>query len=248
MRFDQKVAIITGGASGVGLATVELLAGKGASVIIADSSPQGEQVAAAMTEQGLQVKFVQVDVRSEDQVANMVKRAVDCWGRLDIMVANAGIVGRGTAEQVSLAYWEQVIEVNLTGVFLCGKHAVPAMRASGGGSIVNTASIMGLVAGEGLIPYSASKAGVVNLTRAMALDHAKENIRVNAVCPGYISTPMLLDSLQDQQKSDHLVSLHPLGRLGKPEEVARAIAFLASEEASFITGASLTVDGGYTAK
>lgn len=248
MRFNKKVAIVTGGASGIGLATAEILARDGASVIIADSSLQGEQVAAAMTEQGLQVKFVKVDVRYEDDVVNMVKFAMDSWGRLDILVANAGITGRGTAEQVSLTDWEHVIKVNMTGVFLCGKHAVSAMRASGGGSIVNIASIMGLVGKETVLPYSASKAGVVNLTRAMALDYAKENIRVNAVCPGFINTPIIQDRVQDPQMLNHLISLHPLGRLGTAEEVARAIAFLASEEASFITGAILTVDGGYTAK
>lgn len=247
MRFQGKVAIVTGGAGGIGKATAELLAREGARVLIADLSPKGESVAGAMSAQGLEVAFRQVDVSREEQVVAMVKAAVERWGRLDIMVANAGIGGRGAADQTLLADWERVIGVNLTGVFLCAKHAVPAMRASGGGAIVNTASVMGLVATAGAAAYTAAKGAVVNLTRSLALDYARDGIRVNAVCPGFLTNTQSQGN-RSGLDADYLVSLHPLGRLGEPEDVARAIAFLASDDASFITGTSLVVDGGYTAR
>lgn len=247
MRFDGKVAIVTGGGSGIGKATVELMAREGAGVLIADYAPQGEQVAESLKEQGLKVEYLRVDVRNEEQVSGMVKKAVDLWGRLDILVANAGIGETAPADQLALADWERMININLTGVFLCAKHAVPAMRASGGGAIVNTASILGHVGFADATAYSAAKAGVVNLTRVLALSYAKERIRANSVAPGFIRTPMVLEGpVKDQL--DGLAALHPLGRLGEPEEVAAAIAFLASDAASFVTGVSLLVDGGYTAQ
>lgn len=248
MRFAGKVAVITGGASGLGKAAAELMAREGASVLIADVAPQGEEVAAAYRDQGLKVAFTKVDVRSEEQVAAMVKQAVDLYGRLDIMVANAGIGAGNAADKCDLADWDKTIGINLTGVFLCNKHAIPALRAAGGGVIVNTASMYGLVGFAGNAPYAAAKGGVVNLTRAMAVEYAKENIRVNAVCPGVIKTPLVAPTLADQAANDFLTSLHPMGRLGEPAEVAKAIAFLASDDASFITGAMLAIDGGYTAQ
>jgi NAD(P)-dependent dehydrogenase (short-subunit alcohol dehydrogenase family) len=248
LDFTGKVAVITGGASGLGKATAELMARRGASVLIADVSPKGEEVAAAFVDQGLKVAFMQVDVRSEEQIAAMVKKAVDLWGRLDIMVANAGLAGGSTADQTNLADWDRVVAINQTAVFLCAKHAVPAMRASGGGAIVNMASILGLVGFGANVAYVATKGAVVNLTRAMALDYAKEHIRVNAVCPGFIRTPLIQSATDDPAMNSFLISLHPMGRLGEAEEVAKAVAFLASDDASFITGAALTVDGGYTAQ
>jgi NAD(P)-dependent dehydrogenase (short-subunit alcohol dehydrogenase family) len=248
MRFEGKVAIVTGGASGIGRATAELLAREGAKVLIADRSEQGEQVAAALRAEGLELWFQPVDVAAEEQVAGMVRVALERWGRLDVMVANAGISGRGSADGTALADWERVMGVNLTGVFLCAKHAIPAMRLGGGGAIVSTASIIGLVGFPGALPYAAAKGAVVNMTRSMALDCAKDRIRVNAVCPGFISAPTSGEMREGQRHADYLISLHPLGRLGEAEDVAKAIAFLASDDASFITGTSLVVDGGYTAR
>ena len=178
----------------------------------------------------------------------MVDAAVAAWGRLDVMVANAGISGRGTTAQTELDHWERVLAVNLTGVFLCAKHAVPAMRTSGGGAIVSTASVVGLVGVAGAVPYSAAKGAVVSMTRTMALDCAPDRIRVNTVCPGFIEAAMEGATPRAQTQADSLIALHPLGRLGTGEDVAKAIAFLASEDAAFITGTALVVDGGYTAR
>jgi len=248
MRFSGKVAIVTGGGGAIGRATCEILASEGAKVLIADADAQAEQVAVTMRSRGLQVAFVATDVAQEEQVARMVDTAVESWGRLDVVVANAGISGRGTAEQATLADWERVMGVNLTGVFLTMARAIPAMRAGGGGAIVSTASIMGLVGTRGAVPYAAAKGAVVNMTRSVALDCAKAGIRVNAVCPGFLSGPTSGDTRGEDKREEQLISLHPLGRLANPEDVAKAIAFLASDDAAFITGTSLVVDGGYTAQ
>jgi NAD(P)-dependent dehydrogenase (short-subunit alcohol dehydrogenase family) len=164
------------------------------------------------------------------------------------MVANAGISGRGVTDKTALSDWERVLAVNLTGVFLCAKHAIPAMRKSGGGAIVSTASIVGLVGVAGALPYSAAKGAVVNMTRTMALDCAGDGIRVNTVCPGFIDAAMEGLTERNQEQAARLVALHPLGRLGTALDVAKAIAFLSSDDASFITGTALVVDGGYTAR
>lgn len=245
MQLKDKVAIVTGGASGIGKETVKLFVKEGARVTIADFSDAGEELAKELREGGAEVLFVKVDVRDEAQVAAMVDKTVEKFGRLDIMVANAGIGDTTPAGDMPAEEWNKITGVNLTGVFLCNKHAVRAMKQSGGGAIVNTASILGHVGFNTAPAYTAAKHGVVGLTKSVALDYAKDNIRVNAVCPGFILTPLLGS---DQAVLDYLVGLHPLGRLGKPEEVAQAILFLASDAASFITGSSLMVDGGYTAR
>jgi NAD(P)-dependent dehydrogenase (short-subunit alcohol dehydrogenase family) len=247
-RFDAKVAVVTGGASGIGKATAVQIAREGGKVLIVDMSEQGDQLASALRADGLEVFFQSADVSVEQQVVEVVRSAQSRWGRLDVMVANAGISGRGSAEETSLSDWERVMSVNLTGVFLCAKHAIPAMRAAGGGAIVSTASVIGLVGTQGAVPYSAAKGAVVNMTRSMALDCAKDRIRVNAVCPGFIAAATSGMRRDGQYRTDHLISLHPLGRLGEPEDVAHAIAFLASDDAAFITGTFLVVDGGYTAQ
>jgi NAD(P)-dependent dehydrogenase (short-subunit alcohol dehydrogenase family) len=248
MRFKGKVAIVTGGTGEIGRATALQLASEGAKVLLADLGADGGKVAAELSKDGREVVFFEANVCKEPDVMAMVKAATERWGRLDVMVSNAGVSGRGRTNDTPLAEWERILGVNLTGVFLCAKHAHAAMKASGGGAIVNTASIMGLVAVQGAVSYASSKGAVVNMTRATALDYAKDGIRVNAVCPGFMESRMKGIAPANSADLGDLAARHPLGRLGKPSEVAKAIAFLASDDASFITGHSLLVDGGYVAQ
>lgn len=248
MRFKGKVAIVTGGTGEIGRATALQLATEGAKVMIADLGDEGPKTAAELSKDGREVAFFKANVSKEDDVIALVKATTDRWGRLDVMVSNAGVSGRGRTNETPLAEWERILGVNLTGVFLCAKHAHAAMKASGGGAIVNTASIMGLVSVPGAVSYASSKGAVVNMTRATALDYAKDNIRVNAVCPGFMESRMKGIAPANSADLGDLAARHPLGRLGKPSEVAKAIAFLASDDASFTTGHSLLVDGGYVAQ
>ncbi|WP_216827364.1 SDR family NAD(P)-dependent oxidoreductase [Alkalihalobacterium elongatum] len=247
-RLTGKVAIVTGGSSGIGEYTVREMVNEGASVVIADINDElGNTLAKELTNDETKVVYHHVDVTNEDHVAAVVKRAVDEFGKLDIMFCNAGIGSMGKSHELSMEDWNRTISINLDGVFLSAKHAIRAMKENGGGgSIINTASILGHVGQASTAAYNAAKGGVVNLTRGLAVEYAKNNIRVNSVCPGYIDTPML-NQVDDAMKK-HLISLHPLGRLGKPEEIAKAVVFLASDDASFITGENLMVDGGYTAQ
>lgn len=247
MRLKEKVAIITGGSSGIGEFTAREMVKEGANVVIADMNDElGQQLVEELNKDGKHAIYVHVDVASEKDVITMVESAVTSFGKLDILFNNAGIGALGPTADLTLEEWRKVIAVNLDGVFLCAKHAIKAMQKSGGGNIVNNSSILGHVGQAQTAAYTAAKAGVVNLSRTLAIEYAKENIRVNAVCPGYIETP-LLSQLDDAMKN-HLISLHPIGRLGTSEEVAKAVVFLASDDASFITGANLLVDGGYTAQ
>ncbi|KKC45912.1 MULTISPECIES: SDR family NAD(P)-dependent oxidoreductase [Paenibacillus] len=242
MRFKDKVVVVTGGASGIGEATARRFAAEGASVVIADFSEHGQAVADSL-EAGL---FVRTDVTREDQVQAMVEQTVAKFGRLDILFANAGIAHDAPADKLASDAWQKTIDINLSGVFLCGKYALQQMlKQGGGGAIVNCGSIHSHVGKAGVTAYAAAKGGVKLLTQSMAADYAGKGIRVNAVCPGYIDTPLI--GGRSEAVTDHLVGLHPMGRLGKPEEVAAAVLFLASDDASFVTGASLLVDGGYTA-
>lgn len=244
MRLQDKVAIVTGVASGIGEFTVREMLKQGAKVVIADFNDAGGQKLA--DELGENVSFIHVDVSNKEQVEAMVKHAVDTFGKVDILFSNAGIGSIGSTHELTLEEWNKTISINLSGVFLCAKYALKEMVKQGSGSIVNCASILGHVGQAATASYTAAKGGVVNMTRALALEYASQGIRVNAVCPGYIKTP-LLDQLDDEMMQ-HLVSLHPLGRLGESHEVANAVVFLASDEASFVTGANLLVDGGYTAQ
>lgn len=244
MRLKDKVAIVTGGASGIGEATVRLFVQEGAKVTIADMNEENGEALAK--ELGDSTIFVKTNVTNESEVENMVNKTVETFGKLDILFNNAGIGDLHPTDELSFEHWQRTISVNLDGVFLVAKHAIRAMKKNGSGSIVNTASILGHVGDAQVASYAASKGAVANLTRALAVEFAQDNIRVNAVCPGYVITP-LIDQL-DEEAREYLVTQHPIGRLGKPEEIAKAVLFLASDDASFVTGANLLVDGGYTAR
>ena len=250
-RLDGKVAIVTGGASGIGKAIAELFAAEGAHVVVADLRTDGAaSVAAAITAGGAAATAIGVDVTIEEQVGAMVDHAVDTHGGLDVLVNNAGIFPDDDAGVLDTppATWELVMDVNLKGVWLGCRAAVPAMLASGGGSIVNVASFVALVgAATAQVAYTASKGGVLSFTRELAVEYARRGIRANSLCPGPVETPLLAELLADparrQRRLDHI----PIGRFGRADEIARAALFLASDEASFVTGSSMIVDGGITA-
>lgn len=248
-RFAGKTAIVTAGASGIGAATATRLAREGAAVMIADiSSRRAEALAAELQQHGYRTQWRKIDAAVPEDVAATVQETLRVYGRLDIMINNAGYAMPQLLEELSLENWERTMAVTLTSVFLGIKYALPVMRQQGGGVIVNTASISGLQADRGLGAYNAAKAGVINLTRTAALENAAHHIRVNCVCPGGINTraPQILGGEREAELRQAMAAAHPLGRMGEAEEIAQAILFLASEEASFITGASLVVDGGIT--
>jgi 3(or 17)beta-hydroxysteroid dehydrogenase len=254
-RVAGKVAIVTGGALGIGRATARLLAREGARVVVTDVlADEGRAVAEEIGERGGEARFLEHDVTSEDAWSAVVRDTLAAWGRLEVLVNNAGIAIPGTAEETSLEDWRRLMAVNLDGVFLGTRHAIPAMRDSGGGSIVNLSSIEGLIGDPGLAAYNASKGGVRIFTKSAALHCAKAGyrIRVNSVHPGYIWTPMVEGYLSTQDDpaagKRYLESLHPVGHLGEPDDIAYGILYLASDESKFVTGAELVIDGGYTAQ
>lgn len=250
-RLDGKVAVITGGASGIGAATARRFCAEGAAVLIADLNPAGgAEVVEACTAAGGRALFQATDVSDEAQVQAAVARAVAAWGKLDVLFNNAGLGGAiGPLEDTSVEDWDRTQAVLLRGVFLGIKHAIKPMRAAGGGSIISTASIAGLRAGAGPHSYSAAKAGVINLTRTAALELARDNVRVNCICPGGIHTPLLASRFPGggEALTPLLSMLQPLPRPGYPEDIAAMALFLASDEAGFVTGAAMVVDGGFTA-
>jgi NAD(P)-dependent dehydrogenase (short-subunit alcohol dehydrogenase family) len=250
-RVEGKVALVTGGASGIGRATALTFAREGAKLVVADMNEDGgHQTVHMITEKGGEAIFVQVDVTSASAVEAMILKTVETYGRIDCAHNNAGISGglsARTAEYPEDA-WHQVIAVNLTGVWLCMKYEIPQMLHHGGGTIVNTASAAGLVGGRGMSAYVASKHGVVGLTKTAALEYAQQGIRVNCVCPGVIHTPMTERGLSDPELRARIIATEPIGRVGTPEEVAEAVVWLCSDAASFVTGHTMTVDGGYVAQ
>ncbi|ANE45952.1 short-chain dehydrogenase [Paenibacillus swuensis] len=246
MKLRDKVAVITGGASGIGLAAARLFAQEGAKLVIGDTSDEGQQVVNTLMREGHEAMFVYTDVSKEAEVRGLMEAAVSRFGRVDVLFANAGIGEASPADEVPLEKWQRVMDVNLTGVFLSDKYAIQQMMKQGGGVIINNASILGHVGQNGVTSNAAAKGGVVNMTRSLGVTYAKEGIRINAVCPGYVETPMLADASEPERRA--LEEAHPIGRLGRAEEVAKAVLFLASDDASFVVGSSLMVDGGYTAQ
>ncbi|MDP2674280.1 MAG: glucose 1-dehydrogenase [Dehalococcoidia bacterium] len=256
MRLKDKVALVTGAASGIGRATAALFGQEGAKVMCADLDGEGaERIARQIADGGGEAAAVQANVSVAADVERMVRATVERWGRLDILFNNAGIEFGLPVTQVPEEEWDRLIDVNLKGVFLGCKYAIPEMLKQGGGSIVNTASVAGLQGTAWLSTYSASKGGVVLLTKSLATEWAAQNVRVNAVCPGVIRTPMAERAIargelvlgKGEEAWQRLGAAHAMGRVGEADEVAQAVLFLASDEASFVTGVALPVDGGFTA-
>jgi NAD(P)-dependent dehydrogenase (short-subunit alcohol dehydrogenase family) len=251
--LTNKVIIVTGGGSGIGRAAAKILARNGAKLIVADLSEAGAvETVGAIEEEGFIAKSVKVDVADEGNVRAMVDFAVKSFGRLDGAFNNAGLqMQNKLLEDLSETEWHRVVNVNLTGVFLCMKHEILAMRKTGGGAIVNTSSGNGLVGNPYSSEYVASKHGVLGVTRAASCEAAVTGVRVNAVLPGMINTPMIANLVKNPDFKVHYdaaLARHTIGRLGEPEDVGYAVKFLLSDEASFINGAAFTVDGGYTAR
>src|SRR5215471_5962136 len=249
-KLDGRVAIVTAGGAGIGAATARRFAQEGASVVVADlSGRRAEEVSTGITAGGGTAVWLKIDAADPEGVQAAIKLALDTYGRLDVMFNNAGAAEMAPLDETSLESWNRVLAVTLTSTFLGMKYCLPIMRKQGKGAIINTASISGTGGDYGLSSYNAAKAGVINLTRSAALENAKHNIRVNCVCPGAIDTraPMLMaGDRADEHRRAHAAAT-PLGRMGQAEEIARTILFLASDAASFITGAAVVADGGLTA-
>ena len=259
MRLKDKVALVTGGGSGIGRASAALFAAEGARVAVADmNADRAGETAEQIRDAGGDATAVIGDVTASADAERMVRVAVDSYGRLDVLVNSAGVSSRNAAGPDASAeeLWDRVIEINLKGTYLVAYHAVPAMVASGGGSIINLSSIIGLVGypadipavGGGFNPYAASKGAVLQFTRNLAVDCAKSKVRVNCICPGYTLTNLTEPLFQDEQVRRAIEGRTPMGRLGRPEEIAYAALYLASDESSYVTGTPLVVDGGYTAQ
>jgi NAD(P)-dependent dehydrogenase (short-subunit alcohol dehydrogenase family) len=249
MRLTDKVAIITGAASGIGEACALLFAKEGARVVVGDfDAPQGERVARQICGAGGSAVFQSVDVSSWSQVERLVETVTGTFGRADVLVNAAGVLLYGTVLETDEAAWNRVMDINLKGTFFCCRAVIPEMVRQGGGSIVNFSSTTGAHdACAHAVAYVASKGGVAALTRAISIDHARQGVRINAICPGPTDTPMLRKALTPEALVDFARSF-PMGRLGSPREIAAAALFLASDESSFMTGSMLTVDGGQTAE
>jgi NAD(P)-dependent dehydrogenase (short-subunit alcohol dehydrogenase family) len=247
-RFSGKSVLITGAGSGIGRATALAFADEGARLAVCDVSEQGGQgTVRAVQERGAEAFFVRADVSKSADCAAMVEQTLARYGRLDVAFNNAGInIAVAPTAEIDESEWARLLAINLTGVFLSMKYEIPAMKRGGGGVIVNTASVGGLIGTAGIAPYCASKHGVVGLTRSAALEYIKEGIRINAICPGGTRTPMLEEWFSNPEIERSITAQIPSGRICAPEEIARAVLFLASDDSSYMVGHPLTVDGGLT--
>lgn len=254
-RLSGKVAVVTGGAKGIGKAASIRLAEEGAHVAVTDvDESAGAAVVDEILDEGGEAAFWKLDVADATNVDRVFREIGERWGKIDVLVNNAGIAGANKpTDELTEAEWDQVMDVNVKGVFLCTKYAIPYLREAGGGSIINLSSIYGLISAPDVPPYHASKGAVRLMTKTDALLYAKEQIRVNSVHPGYVWTP-LVEELGEQSEEGvegfrkHLESLHPVGHVGEPDDIAYGIVYLASDESKFVTGSELVIDGGYTAQ
>jgi NAD(P)-dependent dehydrogenase (short-subunit alcohol dehydrogenase family) len=248
-RLNGRVALVVGGGSGIGAATAQVLASEGAAVLVTDLKPAAaEAVASTIVTAGGQALGRAADVRSSADVQAAVAHTVEAFGALHILHANAGIASTGKVHELSEDEWERVLAINLTGAFRCAKYALPAIMAAGGGSVIFTSSSAGIIGDREMPAYCATKGGLVLLTRQMAVDYAADKIRVNCICPGWISTPFNepFIAVNPQLHGETIARAVPMQREGQAEEVARAVLFLASAESSYITGHALVIDGGLT--
>ena len=250
-RLDNKVAIVTGGSSGIGRETVLLFVSEGANVVIADVNESGalETISLATKQEQPRIIFVKTDISKAEDCQNMVNTALKHFGKLDILFNNAGIMHSADDDAVNTdeRIWDLTMNINLKGVYLGCKYGIPALRANGGGSIINTASVVALVgSATPQLAYTASKGGVIALSQELAVVHAKENIRVNALCPGPLRTELLMKFLNTEEKKQRRLVHIPMGRFGESKEMAQAALFLASDESKYMTGVKFVVDGGLT--
>jgi NAD(P)-dependent dehydrogenase (short-subunit alcohol dehydrogenase family) len=249
MNFSGKVALVTGGSSGIGRATAIMFARHGAKVVIGDINPAGQETVAAIQVEKGEATFVETDVRDANQVENLVATAVKTYGELHCAFNNAGVLPAMTMlADTDEAHFDHTFDVDVKGVFLCMKYEIQQMLQTGGGAIVNTASIAGLIAERGISAYVAAKHAVIGLTKAAALEYASQGIRINALAPGLVQTPMTKDWYDDLQMRQFFIANTPLGRFAQPEEIANMVLFACSDRASFAVGQTFTVDGGYTAR
>lgn len=246
--LTKKVALVTGGSSGIGRATALKFASEGASVVVSDMDAEGgEETVRQIEDAGGEAVFIRADVSSEDDVKALIAEAIDTFGRLDYAHNNAGILGSfGPLHETDTALYDKIVAVNQRGVFLCMKYEIPAMLQNGGGAIVNTSSAAGIQAVPGLISYTASKHAVAGMTKVAAVEYAGAGIRVNAVNPGGVNTPMMAGLSEAAAQADDAPNAHPIGRSAEPEEIANAVVWLCSDEASFVVGHNFVVDGGMT--
>jgi NAD(P)-dependent dehydrogenase (short-subunit alcohol dehydrogenase family) len=248
-KFGGKVAFVTGGASGIGRAAALAFAAEGASVVVADVSEAANHETARMIEErGARALAVRCDVTRAEDIEAALDQAVQAFGRLDFAFNNAGVEPRGLAPtaEMPLEEWDRIMNIDLRGVFLCMKYEIPRMLAHGGGAIVNTSSGAGVIGIKGSPAYTAAKHGVIGLTRAAALDYAAQNIRINAICPGYIDTPMIARYAAGAEGHAKVIAEEPIGRMGRPEEIGATVAWMCSDAAGFMIGHALVVDGGQT--